>query len=275
MNLSIITVNLNNAAGLRKTIESVVKQSFSDFEYIVIDGGSTEVSKEVIEGYNDKIEYWISEKDTGIYNAMNKGIRRATGEYCLFLNSGDFLVNEDVLKAVFMQSFSEDIVVGDCFISQDGEIIFRATPPDAISFSAFYTATIPHQSAFIKRSLFEKYGYYSEQYRIHSDLEFFIKTLIVNNCSYRHLTVTVSDYNMEGISGREENKAISIMEGDEILRSHVPSRIIADYASWTAERKELGVYYWVKSKPLLYKPLVWIYHLATFLVSLKKKILNQ
>jgi glycosyltransferase involved in cell wall biosynthesis len=269
--LSIITVNLNNRSGLQKTIASVISQSFSDFGYIIIDGGSVDGSKELIEGYDDRIEYWISEIDTGIYNAMNKGIRRATGEYCLFLNSGDFLVNEDVLKAAFSQSFSEEIVVGNCFISQGGKIIFQATPPDKITFGAFYGATIPHQSAFIKRSLFEKYGYYSEQYRIHSDLEFFIKTLIVNNCSYRHLPVTVSDYNMEGISGMNENKASSSKEVKEILNTFIPSRIIADYASWTAERKELGVYYWVKSKPLLNKPLVWIYQLAAFLVSLKKK----
>jgi len=108
--LSIITVNLNNAEGLRKTIESVVTQTFTDFEYIIIDGGSTDGSVEIIKLYADKITYWVSEPDKGIYNGMNKGIMVAKGEYCQFLNSGDWLVNENVLKEVFADV---DIVYGD------------------------------------------------------------------------------------------------------------------------------------------------------------------
>ncbi|MEP7170167.1 MAG: glycosyltransferase, partial [Bacteroidota bacterium] len=97
---SIITVNLNNAAGLKKTIESVVTQTFNDVEYIIIDGASTDGSKEVIKNYETKISYWVSEKDTGIYNAMNKAIKKAKAEYCLFLNSGDSLTNKKVLNDV-------------------------------------------------------------------------------------------------------------------------------------------------------------------------------
>ncbi len=275
MKLSIITVNLNNRAGLQKTVESVVDQTFRDFEFIIIDGGSNDGSQEVIEAFNHRITYWISEKDKGIYNAMNKGIRKATGEYCLFLNSGDFLVNEDVLQMVFSQDFSEEIVAGDCNVSKNGEIIFKAASPESITFSAFYGRTIPHQSAFMRRTIFEKYGYYSEKYQIHSDLDFFIRTLITGNCTYRHLKVTVSDYNMEGISSLEENKTVSVQECEAILHDHIPPRIIADYVSWAADRKELEISYWVKSKPLLYKPLVLLFQLAAFLVSLKKRVLNK
>ena len=99
--LSIITINYNNLAGLQKTFESVFNQTFQDFEYIVIDGGSTDGSKELIEQYHDKIDYWVSEPDSGIYNAMNKGIVRANGEYLQFLNSGDSLLGENILKNVF------------------------------------------------------------------------------------------------------------------------------------------------------------------------------
>ncbi|MDR2910496.1 MAG: glycosyltransferase [Bacteroidales bacterium] len=95
MKLSIITINLNNVAGLQKTIESVVKQTFTDYEYIVIDGGSTDGSADIIKQHANKITYWVSEPDKGIYNAMNKGIRVAKGEYCLFLNSGDWLINSN------------------------------------------------------------------------------------------------------------------------------------------------------------------------------------
>lgn len=99
MQLSIITINRNNAAGLRRTIESVVSQTaFNQIEYIVIDGASTDGSKEVIMEFADKLTYWISEPDTGIYNAMNKGIKVATGEYCQFLNSGDWLAENKVIE---------------------------------------------------------------------------------------------------------------------------------------------------------------------------------
>ena len=92
MKLSIITVNLNNLEGLKKTYESVVCQTFTDYEWLVIDGGSTDGSREFIEEHQDKFAYWCSEPDKGIYNAMNKGIVRAKGEYLNFMNSGDYFV---------------------------------------------------------------------------------------------------------------------------------------------------------------------------------------
>ena len=96
--LSIITINLNNCAGLQKTLDSVFAQTFTDYEYLVIDGGSTDGSAELIKKQENKFVYCVSEKDNGIYHAMNKGIRKATGDYLLFLNSGDYLVNDEVLS---------------------------------------------------------------------------------------------------------------------------------------------------------------------------------
>ena len=113
MRLSVITINMNNRKGLERTIKSVVCQIFADFEYIVIDGASVDGSADVIREYADKIHYWISEPDTGIYNAMNKGILQAKGDYCLFLNSGDALYTTTVLEEVFNQNFSEDIIIGN------------------------------------------------------------------------------------------------------------------------------------------------------------------
>ena len=104
MKLSVITINLNDAEGLQKTLRSVwERQSFTDFEHIVIDGASTDGSVEVIKKYADKLAYWVSEPDKGIYSAMNKGIVRARGEYLLFINSGDWLA-DDVLAKV-LRSF--------------------------------------------------------------------------------------------------------------------------------------------------------------------------
>ncbi len=124
--LSIITVNLNNSAGLRKTIESIVKQTFKDFEYIIIDGGSTDGSAEVIKEFADKITYWVSEPDKGIYNAMNKGILHAKGEYLLFLNSGDWLADDDLLSKVFCEPRTADIIYGHMnFVSGDKILLRR------------------------------------------------------------------------------------------------------------------------------------------------------
>ena len=120
MKFSIITINLNNKAGLTKTIESVILQTYTDFEYIVIDGDSMDGSKAVIQQYQDKIDYWVSEPDTGIYQAMNKGIKVAQGEFLLFLNSGDCLVSDKILEAVaesIMVPFRADIYSGDLYLN--------------------------------------------------------------------------------------------------------------------------------------------------------------
>lgn len=112
MKLSIITVNLNNLEGLKRTYESVVCQTFTDYEWIVIDGGSTDGSREFIEQHQDKFAYWCSEPDKGIYNAMNKGIIHAQGEYLNFMNSGDCLACEETLARVLVPNHTEDIIYG-------------------------------------------------------------------------------------------------------------------------------------------------------------------
>ena len=120
--ISIITINYNNASGLEKTIRSVVEQTYNEYEYIIIDGASSDKSKEVIQEYQRYIDFWCSEKDSGIYNAMNKGIQKASGEYLLFLNSGDVLNNSAVLADIHGFLSGEDFVYGDLvFVRGDGE----------------------------------------------------------------------------------------------------------------------------------------------------------
>lgn len=121
MKLSIITVNLNNLEGLKKTYDSVVCQTFTDYEWLVIDGGSTDGSREFIEQHQDKFAYWCSEPDKGIYNAMNKGIVRAKGEYLNFMNSGDCFACEETVAEVFGKNRTADILYGYSFYgSRDG-----------------------------------------------------------------------------------------------------------------------------------------------------------
>ena len=162
--ISVITINYNEKEGLRKTIQSVVGQTYADIEYIVIDGGSTDGSKELIETYQDKIHYWISEPDSGIYNAMNKGIRAATGDYLLFMNSGDCFFEQDTV------SKAEKLMVDDYGIYYGDLIYFNKRKkkyedwifPNKLSLGFFIENSLPHQGSFIKRSLFESISMYNE-----------------------------------------------------------------------------------------------------------------
>jgi len=202
MKLSIITVNLNNKDGLQKTIDSVISQTFKDFEWIVIDGGSVDGSKELIEKYSDQISYWVSEPDKGIYNAMNKGIKQAKGEYVLFLNSGDYLFSTDVLQKIFSFNNSSDIIYGYVAREIDGTVqnLTGFLSKDDISLIDLYYQTIPHQGSFFKTSLFERFGLYNENLKIVADREFYIKTIIYGNISVKFLPITVSYFDDGGIS---------------------------------------------------------------------------
>lgn len=112
MFFSIITINYNDKSGLRRTIESVASQTYVDYEYIIIDGGSTDGSVDVIKEFASDIDCWVSEKDRGIYHAMNKGVLQAHGDYCLFLNSGDAFYDKSVLEHIAEKGLKEDIIVG-------------------------------------------------------------------------------------------------------------------------------------------------------------------
>jgi len=231
--LSIITVNKNNAKGLELTIQSVIEQSFNDFEYIIIDGGSDDESINIIKKYEDKITYWISETDHGIYNAMNKGIKKAIGTYCLFLNSGDYLYNNEVLKDFFSINSSGDIIYGEQLIEKNGIIIKTTAPePEHITFSVFLNYSLPHQCTFIKRNLFDIIGMYNEKNKIISDWEWISIALFRFNCSLRKIPIPVTVYNTNGISNNNDLLEEHLREKRRALERNFP-RIIPDYDEYT------------------------------------------
>ena len=198
--LSIVTINYNNAKGLEAKIKSVVFQTFTNYEFIVIDGDSIDESKDIILKYSDKISFWVSEKDTGIYNAQNKGLANAKGEYCLFLNSGDCLINEDVLSRVFTQELSADIIYGDMItVDKSGNRKYFKMP-DRISIKRMLTDTVWHPASFIKKELFSKYGNYNESYKIVADYEFFVRVIISKRVSTFHIPFEIALFDTSGIS---------------------------------------------------------------------------
>jgi glycosyltransferase involved in cell wall biosynthesis len=257
--LSIITVNLNNREGLIKTAESVLNQTFRNFEYIIIDGGSTDGSIGVIENYASKISYWISEPDNGIYQAMNKGIENANGEYLLFLNSGDFLVNNDVIDNVFSTDSTADILYASCNISDKGKVVNIIDPPDFITFGSIYNIGLAHQSTFIKKELFDKFGDYREDFKYHADIEFWYRTIILGGATADKINVIVSDYNLDGISTKESTSKVFLREHEIIFSHPVIKRIVPDYNKWRELEKDFTILLWVQKKKWLHCPLKFIF----------------
>lgn len=225
MKYSIITINYNNQVGLRKTIESVVNQTYKDFEYIIIDGGSTDNSVEIIREYEDKIDFWISEPDGGIYNAMNKGIQKAQGDYLNFMNSGDCFHNFEVLSQVAALSVDTDIITGRRKVG-DRKLDMIDRGKNGVTMRTLFVGTLGHQASFIKKEWLKKYPY-DENYKIVSDWKFFIQTLIFENCSFYFTDLVIADMDWPGISNSELE--LSDKERKEVLSSFFSPRVLQDF----------------------------------------------
>ena len=225
--ISIITINYNDKVGLERTLKSVINQTYCDFEYIVIDGGSTDGSKELIEKYNDKVNYWISEPDKGVYNAMNKGILKANGEYLLFLNSGDEFYTLNVLKENLKFIHTHDLIYFNINVIGEQDNFIKKYP-SKISFSYLYNDTLPHPATFIKKHLYAKIGLYDENLKIVSDWKFFILALVKYNSTYQYVDAVFSIFYFDGISSRKENLEILLAEREQVLKQEFPL-IFNDY----------------------------------------------
>lgn len=199
---SIITINRNNAEGLRKTMQSVLSQDFNDYEYIIIDGASTDGSVDVIREflavpeYAEKISYWVSEPDSGIYNAMNKGIGHATGEFVNMMNSGDTMLPKVLGRvAKIAREHEGEVLYGAVNNIRNGKYI------NACGGSAefIYEETLPHQACFFPLEFHKKYGLYDENFLIASDYDFMAR-LYVNGELFYHLNYIICDYDIDGFS---------------------------------------------------------------------------
>ncbi len=221
MKLSIITVNFNDAIGLEKTIQSVINQTFQNYEFIIIDGGSTDGSINIIKKYENHITYWVSEPDGGIYAGMNKGLFQAKGDYINFMNSGDKFHSKDVLENIFSLKTNSDIITGAHAGSPHPNVGEKG-----VTMLSLYTGAIDHQASFIRRELALRHPY-DEKYRIVSDWKFFIQALIFDNCSFYYTTIIVVDVDMNGISNTQ--KDLDKEERKAVLKELFPERVISDY----------------------------------------------
>lgn len=219
MTLSIITVNYNDKVGLERTIRSISQQTSLDYEHIIIDGNSTDGSKDVIEKHQDNFSYSVSEPDNGIYHAMNKGIHKAQGAYIIFMNSGDMFYSNDSIEVFHKNVGKEDFIYFDVqLVKNDSTTIFKTD--EALSFSMLRERMPFHQATFIKKELFEKYGGYDEDLKIVSDWKFFIVAIVKHNASYKYVNHIMSTHYQDGISADPKNATIIKKERETVLKEH-------------------------------------------------------
>ncbi len=223
--ISIITINYNDAIGLKRTIDSVAMQTNRDFEFIIIDGGSNDGGVDVIKQNENIISYWCSEKDKGIYDAQNKGIAIATGEYLIFMNSGDSFYDSNVLNkfSEIQQENNRSIIYGDVNTINESshKLIFQSEKLDSFF---WFINTLNHQATFIKRNLFKEFGLYSKEYKISADFEFFLKVWLKKPEEFFYYSFTVCNFNLNGLSQQMENSSILFEERGNICVKLFPSK---------------------------------------------------
>ena len=239
MTLSIITINRNNAPGLEKTLKSVASQTSKEFEHVIVDGASTDASVEIIKRYaeslGDRVK-WISEPDKGIYNAMNKGIGMAQGAYVQFLNSGDCLASDNVVERM-LEALEKNGLPGILYgnmikLKPDGSRERDKGPEGRqIIFIDFYTGTLNHSSAYIRKGLFDNYGLYDEKLKIVSDWKWYLQTIILGEEIPAYADIDVTLFDMTGIS--MTNLPLRQAERDQVLRELIPSSIISEYRDYS------------------------------------------
>lgn len=216
--VSIISIVYNDVKGIEPTIRSVMKQTYAELEYIVVDGKSTDGTLDIITQYREEITTLISEKDEGIYDAMNKGLAAATGDYVLFLNSGDELYEDTTLEKVFSSAEDADIYYGETkLIDEERNILGdrRHKTPKHFNWKSFrYGMNVCHQAIYVKRSIAEPYD---RQYQLSADIDWVIRAAkkarkIVNVHEY------VAKYLVGGMSQKRHKQ--SLQERYAIFKKH-------------------------------------------------------
>ena len=289
--LSIITINYNNAEGLRKTLASVASQTYPHIEHIIVDGGSTDGSVEIIREYADNqakgerleakgtmdeakctenskadsnnnstpiytnlhnstqpthIVRWISEKDTGIYNAMNKGIRMATSEYIQILNSGDILSDANVTQRMIeyleqinsQQKEPVGILYGNMIkVNGLGQVVSKSGYTE-YSLRQFYSSTLNHDCAYIRKDLFEEYGLYDENLKIVSDWKWYLQAIGLGRVKPEYVDIDVTIFDDGGIS--ETNLELRNEERRQVLEGLLPPAVLWDYDQHAFEMEQMN-----------------------------------
>ena len=216
---SIITVCLNAITHMKRTAESLGQQNYANFDWIIIDGGSTDGTLDILEEYKDLISILVSEPDKGIYDAMNKGILHAKGQYLLFLNSGDSLCKPNSLSSIDL-SLNSDLIVGNLFFSQSGLV---RESPQLLPKDYLLKGMLPHQATFFRQDIFDKYGFFDTSYRIAGDYEMFSRLIQKYKVSYAHVPDIIANFDETGISSNDKFRNLRKKENHRIRWKYFPS----------------------------------------------------
>ena len=232
MKISIITVCYNSEKTIEKTINSVLSQNFKNFEYIIIDGGSTDGTLKIIEKFKNKIHKIVSEKDNGIFDAINKGINFANGDIISVIHSDDLFFDNDVLDNVsksFIANPNLECLIGTTLIKKIGSnSVLRKYNPDFFKKWMLYLGySPPHPSTYIKKSVYDKYGLYKLNYQIAGDFEFFLRIFLKFNVSFKTIDEKFVIMYMGGKSTASINS--NLISNREILKSFKENKI---YSNW-------------------------------------------
>ncbi|MCW3079614.1 glycosyltransferase family 2 protein [Segetibacter sp.] len=230
--ISVITVCLNAEKVIGKTIKSVLGQSYSNLEYIVIDGGSADETKEIVRTFGGKINCFVSEKDSGIYDAMNKGIRNATGDLLIFLNAGDYYISSNVLSyaiskmrlnradVFFARFIWEDISRHDIVLSDHASTQFDWD---------LKRSNFPHPATFYKRTIFDRIGDFNVTYKILGDYEWNTKALIKHRIAFQYINIIIAFFSTDGMSNDNRNKKLIEAETNKIANQYFQPLWLFDF----------------------------------------------
>lgn len=265
--ISVITINKNNCGGLQNTLKSVACQNYPDFELIVIDGDSNDGSKSLLSEYKNTIRIGISEPDKGIYDAMNKGIKHSTGNYLLFLNSGDTLLDPGVLARMAPHLKECDVISANIVIEDKNGQKHRCFSYTDIDLEFFLEKSLYHQSTFISSEAFKKYGLYNSEFKLSGDYELFIRLFFKYNASYCYVNEFVACFKEDGISNNNAFNQLKKTEWEQAWGLNVSQRTLAllrqgqDFKNSTT--------YWIYNKTLspgIYRSVF------SFVYSLRRKM---
>ena len=220
MKFTIVTVCRNEAVGIRRTIESICSQTFQQFEWVVIDGGSTDGTVDELTKVKDRISTFISEEDSGVYNAMNKGLKHATSSYVIFMNGGDAFYDQNSL-GVYNDHIGPDILYGNLLFTGTSERL--KTYPSEIKKNYFLKGTIPHQACAVLKKKYDMFKGFDEAYKIAGDYDFFAKLFRVQSPTSKHINLPLARFDDSGISSQPTHKQLKRRENHRVKWDNVPA----------------------------------------------------
>jgi len=208
MKFSIISVCKNSEKTIENTVLSVLSQSYKNFEYIIIDGASTDKTLDILDKYKDKLTKIISEPDDGLYDAMNKGIHNSFGDYIFFLNSDDRFINKDILKNVYqkVENNKKELLYGDQVFFNKEKNKISVRKHNKLNKIYLIKNTPCQPATFYRKDVFEQYGGFDTEFKIVSDQEWFLRTFLEHNISAYYLGFPITVFNQGGLSTNSNGK---------------------------------------------------------------------